>query len=689
MECCPHGKNSRTNVHVKPAHLLLLIGCQLAFTTAALAGNLPKPQMLPIEEQQLKTMSLEQLGNIQVTAVSKQPEEVWQTPAAIFVITSEDIARSGVTNIPDLLRLVPGVQVSRSQSDEWAVGIRGFASGFSKGLLVMIDGRSVYTPLFEGVYWDVQDLALENIDRIEVIRGPAGTIWGVNAVNGVINIITKHARDTQGVMVSALGGGSLEHFIGVAEDGWSFRRNIQARIWVKGFNRGPEINPDHDPYDRWHQERGGFRADWQPNSRDSLMASGMIYRGESGGQNTIGEYFPPAQKIVQGAQPVSGGDIILRWDRTLSDKANFYVQAYFDRTNRKTLQFDESRNTFNVDFVDHIGYLPRQDLIFGMGLRLSPSNLIQTQATVNFTPNKLTDYIYSGFLQDKFSIVPGRLAAILGSKIEDNNYSSVGYEPSARILWNPTAHQTVWAGVSRALRIPGRLDQDLSLTGYDPGSVSPPIFLTIAGNPNFKPEILIGWEAGYRKLVTPKFYADIALFHNQYDDLESYGNISVTAPTQPYPHILLMVPFANGIKGVTDGLELAPDWKPFDWLDLRGTYSHTHMELHSKAGFSEASYISGYTGASPDHIATVQSLFTLPHGIQIDPDYRYMSALPAESVRAYQTADAHLAWKFTKHLQLSADGRNLLQPYHQEFSGDNANPVGIRRSIYGGIAWVP
>ncbi|MGC1782633.1 MAG: TonB-dependent receptor [Acidobacteriaceae bacterium] len=689
MERCPATKSSRASIKTRAAEWRLLISCQLAFTAVALAGPLPKPQMLPIEEQQLKTMSLEQLGNIKVTAVSKQPEEVWQTPAAIFVVTSDDIARSGATNIPDLLRLVPGVQVSRSQSDEWAVGIRGFASSFSKGLLVMIDGRSVYTPLFEGVYWDVQDLALEDIDRIEVIRGPAGTVWGVNAVNGVINIITKHARDTQGVTVSELGGGPVEHFIGMAQDGWSFRHNIQARLWVKGFNRGPELNPGHDPYDRWHQERGGFRADWQPNRRDALTASGMIYQGESGGQNTIGEFFPPAQKIVQGAQPVSGGDIILRWDRTLNARSNFYVQAYFDRTNRKTLQFDESRNTFNVDFVDHIGCLPRQDLIFGMGLRLSPSNLIQTQATVNFIPNKLTDYIYSGFLQDKFSILPDRLAVILGSKIEDNNYSGVGVEPSARILWNPTAHQTAWGGVSRALRIPGRLDQDLSLTGYDSGTVAPPIFLTVAGDPNFKPEILIGWEAGYRRLITHTFYADIALFHNQYDDLESYSTPSITVPTHPYTHILVTVPFANGIKGVTDGLELAADWKPFDWLDLRGTYSHTHMALHSKPGFSESSYIFGYTGASPNHIATVQFLFTLPHGIQIDPDYRYMSALPAESVRAYQTADAHLAWKFAKHLQLSADGRNLLQPYHREFSGDNNNPVGIRRSIYGGIAWVP
>jgi iron complex outermembrane receptor protein len=428
----------------------------VAMASAVVCYGATAAKIHPIEEQQLKSMSLEQLGNVEVTTASKQPEEVWKTPAAVFVITSEDIRRSSATTLPGLLRLVPGVQVSRSQSDEWAVGIRGFTSGFSKDLLVLIDGRSVYTPLFEGVYWDVQDLPLEDIDRIEVIRGPAGAVWGENAVNGVINIITKHARDTHGTYASVLGGGTVDRFIGEAQESWNLRNHWQARVYAKGFNRGPELNPDNNPYDTWHEERGGFRADWQPNHRDTLMVEGDIYQGEVGGQNTIGTFFPPAQMVVQGAQPVSGGDVVLRWDRTLSAKCDFYLQAYFDRTNRNSLQFNETRDTFDVDFVDHIGDLPRQDIVFGAGLRESPSNVIQTHPTVNFTPNQLTDYIYSLFFQDRIEIILNRLAAILGTKIEDNNYSGVGVEPNARILWNPTAHQTVWSAVSRALRVPGR-----------------------------------------------------------------------------------------------------------------------------------------------------------------------------------------------------------------------------------------
>ncbi|HET9098900.1 MAG TPA: TonB-dependent receptor [Acidobacteriaceae bacterium] len=661
----------------------------LMMTSMSVCLGAPIPTVRPIQEQELKSMSLEQLGNVEVTTASKQPEEVWKTPAAVSVITSDDIRQSGATTLPELLRMVPGVQVSRMQSDAWAVGIRGFASQFSKGLLVMIDGRSVYTPLFEGVYWDVQDLPLDDIDRIEVIRGPAGAVWGENAVNGVINIITKHARDTRGTHASALGGGAVDRFIGEAQQSWNLHNHWQARAYAKGFTRGPELDPGNDPYDAWHEERGGFRADWQANHRDTLMIEGDVYQGEVGGQNAIGTFFPPAQIVVQGAQPVSGGDLVLRWDRTLSAKSDFYLEAYFDRTNRKSLQFDETRDTFDVDFVDHIGYLPRQDIVFGAGLRESPSNLIQTHASVNFSPNQLTDYIYSGFLQDRIEILPNRLAAILGTKIEDNNYSGVGVEPNARILWNPTAHQAIWGAVSRVLRVPGRVDQDLTLIGNY--AASPPVFVRILGNPKFKPEVTIGWEAGYRQLLTPRLYVDLSLFHNQYDDLESYGEpiFSVSFPTQPYPYTALNVTFENGVKGVTDGLELAPDWKPFSWLDLRGTYSHLHMALHSKAGFNQASYVASYQGTAPDHIATIQSLLTLPYGIEIDPDYRYMSALPAQDAPGYQTADAHVAWKIRKHFQLTVDGRNLLQPSHREFLGDNSNRVGIKREVYGGIAWIP
>jgi iron complex outermembrane receptor protein len=650
----------------------------------ALPSPAEQPAFPASEPQQLKSLSLEQLGNVKVTTVSKLPEEVWQTPAAIYVMTRDDIRRSGATTIPELLRLIPGVEVARSQSDAWAVGIRGFTSAFSKDLLVLIDGRSVYTPLFEGVYWDVQDTLFEDIDRIEVIRGPGGTAWGANAVNGVINIITRHAKDTQGAM-GTISSGNLNGFVGGIREGFHPGKNFYARIYAKGFDRQGEDNPGHDPYDKWHQARGGFRAEWEPPGRDKFTFQGDIYQGQSGVQVAVGQYTPPAQLVVDAMQPVSGGNLEVRWDRTLAHGSDFYLQAYFDRTNRQTPQFGETRNTFDVDFIDHIGSLPRQDLILGLGLRESPSYIIQKQATVDFPPHRMTDYIYSGFIQDSFRLVPNRLTLILGSKFEDNNFSGFEIQPNARLLWTPSGHQTFWGAISRAVRTPGRLDQDVQLTGFV--EKSPLLFLRVEGDPSFKSEILIGDELGYRQLFTQKLYVDVAAFHNQYDNLESYGTLSFSQATTPYPFLLLNVPYANGIKGTTDGLEIAPDWKPLSWWVLRGSFSHVHLDLRPKAGFSDTGTVASYQGSSPHRQAHIQSMFTLPHGIEFDLDYRFVSALPAQSVRSYQTADAHLGWSFGSHFEISGNGQNLLQPRHQEFTGDNGNVVGIRRTAFGSLTW--
>ncbi len=532
---------------------LALVGALIS--VPAVASSLYQPQ--PGADQQLKQLSLAQLGDVEVTTASKEPEELWQTPAAIAVLTQDDIRHSGATTIPELLRLIPGVNVAREQSDQWAVGVRGFNSQFSSGLLVLIDGRSVYTPLFEGVYWDVQDLVLSDIDRIEVIRGPGGTIWGANAVNGVINIITKKARDTQGGMVNLDAGGPVDRFTGQVRWGASPKPNLQFRLFAKGFNRGPELNPGGDPYDSWHQERGGFRLDWQPTAKDNLSANFMIYGGVSGNQAAIGQYTPPAQLSVDGEQLVSGGDFVVRWDRQLAGGSSFYLQAYFDRTDRNTSQFTETRNTFDLDFIYNLATVKRNNIIVGGGLRESPSNITQVVPTVDFLPHQINNYVYSLFAQDAIQIVPNKLTFTAGTKLENNNYSGWGWQPTARLLWTPKQHVTLWGAVSRALRTPGRVDRDVSVIGYLPG-FNQPIFAQIAGNPNFKPEVLIGWEYGYRQLLARQFYIDIAAFHNQYDDVESYRALAVSAPTVPYPHLLLTEQFDNGLRGVSNGVEVAP-----------------------------------------------------------------------------------------------------------------------------------
>jgi len=664
----------------------------------AVAQLLGRPPMSSAEQQpasqspasKLKSLSLEELGNVEVTTFSKESEDIWNTPAAVFVLTKDDIHRSGATTIPELLRLVPGVSVARSQSGAWSIGIRGFASGFSKGLLVLIDGRSVYTPLFEGVYWDIQDVVLSDIERIEVIRGSGGTIWGANAVNGVINIITKKAADTLGGFADVSAGGTITRFVGQVRYGMGLGTGTYLRMFAKGFNRGAEDNPLGDPYDDWHQARGGFRLDMQRTQRDSLMVSSMVYGGKTGDQNTIGEFYPPSQLVVDGEQSVSGGDILVRWDHSTPAQSNFYLQGYFDRTNRATSQFTETRNAIDLDFIDHLTTLPHQEVTLGAGLRESPSHLIQTQATVNFAPNRINNYVYSLFFQDSIRIVPDRLTLTLGSKFVDDKYSGWGTQPSAEILWRPATMTSLWASVARALRTPGRLDRDLSLLGNIAASgPNGPIFLQVEGNPQFVPEVLIGWNAGMRQLFPHELYVDIAAFHNQHDDLESYGGPAqlFTFPTNPYPYEQINIQFGNGLRGVSDGLEIAPDWKLFHWMELRGSYSHVHVALHSRPGYSQESYASSVEGSSPHREALAQAIFTLPHSVQLDADYRFVSALPANDVPSYQTANASAIYRLGEHVELRASGRNLLQPRHQETLGANSNQVSIKREAFGGLNW--
>src|SRR5215469_170983 len=639
----------------------------------------------------LKEMSLAQLGNVEVTTVSKEPEKLLQTPAAIYVLPGDDIRRAGVTTIPEALRLVPGVEMARIDSDSWSVGIRGFGGAFSRSVLVLIDGRSVYTPLFEGVNWDVQDVMLQDVDRIEVIRGPGGTIWGSNAVNGVINIITKNAKDTHGTL-AAVGSGNVDQATGALRYGGTFHKTIDYRVYGMGFIRGQEFHTNGDPFDEWSMGQLDLRADWSGNDRDSVTFHGDVYSGEKGGETNSAFFFPPSQANVDGTTFVSGGNLLTRWKHQLQNGSDFQLQAYFDRTNRQDAQFGETRDTFDFDFIYHLPLPKHQDFIWGLGARVSPSNFIQTQATVNFTPNQQTDNVYSGFLQDEIPLVTNKLSLTAGTKIEHNNFSGFDFEPSIRALWTPDDHQSFWAAATRAVRTPSRLDQDLGLTGFFSAAPPFPIFVEIKGNPAFKPEELLGYEAGYRSQVNPRLYVDVATFFNNYNDLQSLGDVSIgfaQSPPPSYTYILLSVPFANGLEGNTDGVEINPDWKPTSWWQLKGSYSYLQMHLKDKPGITDAGTAASDTGSSPHHEVVIQSLFDLPGQIEIDPTYRFVSALPAQNVRCYSTMDVHAGWHFAKEMELSVTGDNLFRPYQVEFGSgvNNAPNIGIKRTIYAQLTW--
>lgn len=659
----------------------LMLGATFLAGTAKLHAKNEEPQV-----QKLKSLSLEDLGNVRVTTVTKEPEEVWQTPAAVYVLTQNDIRRSGATTLPDLLRTVPGVEVAEMQSDQWAVGIRGFGSQFSRGVLLLIDGRSAYTDLFEGVNWDVQDVPLADIERIEIIRGPGGTIWGANAVNGVINIITKDSRDTQGTLVRGLSG-RMNRFDGLVREGLH-HNDFYYRIFVHGFEREDEVNPGFDPYDRWHLVHGGVRADWGASARDRFSVTGSLYAGQAGQQVPIVRLNPLEQFTTDMSYDVSGGDVNFYWEHHSSGTSDLRLRAYFDRSNRHGISHGETRNTFDVDLVDRFVALKRNDIIFGAGVRLVPSHFIMTQDRVDFSPRDQTDYIYSAFAQDTVQLSPKRLNLVLGTKLEYNNFSHFEYQPTARILWNPTVHSSLWAAVSRAVRTPGRVDQGAVVTQVIRAN---PLTLERAeGSPSFKSEELLGYEAGYRQLLTRSLYADVAAFYNRYARLEGYGAIQVTTITNPVMAQVLNVPLVNGNDGVTNGFEIAPDWKVRPWWELKGNYSYLHIHTQPRPGFTNllnATVATNNNGSSPHREATAQSYLDLPHGFDFNLDYRFVSRLPAQSVKSYQTADAHLGWRVTRNWRLSVTGRNLLQPSHHEFAGDDGNAVRIRRAVYAGLTW--
>jgi iron complex outermembrane recepter protein len=667
----------------------LLAGTRKAMVLVLVAGSgVLSFAAAPIDQQDnaLLKLSLAELGNVEVTTTSKEPEELWKTPAAVYVLTQEDIRRSGATTIPELLRTVPGVQVSRIDQDHWAVGIRGFADQFSKSMLVLVDGRSLYTPLFAGVAWGLQDgLLLEDIERIEIIRGPGATIWGANAVNGVINIITKSAKDTHG-SYAAVGGGNIDQGITQFRYGNGNGKNFDYRMYGKGYVQGGEYHTDRVPYDEARFGQVGFRTDWNPTDRDVLMVQGDMYKGGLGGTVQFGSFDPPAQITSDQATAVSGGNLMAHWRRQLKTGSDIEVQAYYDRTYALASNYQETRNTFDIDFIHHLPLAGRQDFIWGLGARISPGTFVQVVPTLDVLPNSQSDNVYSGFLQDQIAIVPNRFSLIMGSKLEHNNFTGFEIQPSLRGLWTITPHQTFWASVSRAVRTPSRIEEDFEITDYL--VPTPLIYLTIDGNKSLVSEKLLGYEAGYRRLINPKLYIDISIFHNDYSDLMSLGAETLTADTTPPPpHFTIHFPWANGIQGNTDGVEFAPDWQPLSWWQLRASYSYLNLNLENSPGNSDTSSVSKDEGSSPHNQVSLESRFNLHKGFEFDQTYRYVSALPADLVDSYSTADAHLSWHATKQFEFSLVGENLLQPQHTEFTSSPSPLVGIKRSVYAQINW--
>ena len=657
-----------------------------------LAAYLSAPHWATAAEQnqdalpRLTDLTLDQLGDVEVTSVSKRPEEIWRTAVAVYVITGEDIRRSGATSIPEVLRLAPGIEVARIDSDHWAIGVRGFGDQFSKSLLVLIDGRSIYTPLFAGMYWPAHDVLLEDVDRIEVIRGPGGTIWGANAVNGVINIITKPARETQGTMAS-VGGGNIDRGAAALRYGGGTGNAFNYRLYAKGVNRGAQYHADGVNFDEWWTGQTGFRMDWTARPGETLTLQGDLSKGEHGQRVNVASFSPPSQVPLDGHLDASGVNVLARWQRDSSVGRSYRLQAYYDRTSWLAPHFGERRSTVDLDFVHTITFAGRHAVTAGAGARVSPSQFIQTIQTLDFSPRRTTDSVYSAFAEDEVELARNRVWLTAGSKIEHNTYTGVEVQPGIRLLWTPRAGQSLWSAATRGVRTPSRIESGIVSTSFATMSGAVPVYLRLSGNPDFAAERITGYEAGYRTRLSSLAYLDVAAFHDRHRGLSSFGLGKISVESSPVVHAVADVLYVNGVDGTSDGFEIAPDWQVRRWWQLRGSYSYVRFDLATTPSSIDVNAVARYSGSSPHHQARLQSQLTLPRGGEFDMAYRAVSALPAQNASAYHTADARVGWTASPTLNVSVSGQNLFSPHHVEFGRTPGPAVGISRSIYLELRW--
>jgi len=638
----------------------------------------------------LTQKSLEDLMNIEVTSVSKREQKTSQAAAAVFVISREVIAQSGALNIPDLLRMVPGLDVAQIDAGKWAISARGFNSQYSNKLLVLIDGRTVYSPIFAGVFWDSQNVPLNTIERIEVIRGPGAAVWGSNAVNGVINIITLSATDTQGVKMTADAG---DDNIGpeTIRYGGIGRKVGAYRVFAEGFHDAAlPTFARLDGQDDWRLIHGGFRADTNLSARDSLTTEGEGYSGNAGEIAFFPiSLLPPENATVALRDRYSGWNILSRWKRSISARSETSLQFYFDRTTRSDSTYSVGQSNFDIDFQHQALWGARQDIVWGLGYRVS-SDQLEPTLRISATPRSRGTKLFSSFAQDEISILTDRVRLSLSARVEENSYTGLNLQPSARLLWTPDSKNTVWGAVSHADRTPARTDTDLRVNFEAlPGPSNIPMLVSLFGNPNQKNEELTAFETGYRTILTSQFSLDSTVFYNRYRNLVSVEPGAVRLETDPAPvHLLLPESFGNGLFGETHGIETFANVKVARFWTINPGYTFLTIHLHKFAGSQDGS-ISGTQGGTPDHQAQLRSNVSLPWNLQWNAAAYFVNRLRAQSIPSYTRFDTSLNWRLGESVSLSLVGQNLLKDLHPEYSDPNSTvlPGLMRRTAYGKITW--
>jgi len=691
-----------------PACRLQLV---LLFVFGALTSGVSAPHLLYAEDQEqtpsqssaapnaksILDLDIEQLGkidvrapalNVEVTSVSKQESTVGRSAAAIFVITQEMIRRSGCNNIPDLLRLVPGLEVARINAHQWAISSRGFNDYLANKLLVLIDGRTVYTPLYGGVFWDVQDLLLEDIERIEVIRGPGGTLWGANAVNGVINIITKKAKDTQGALVT-YGGGSEDLALGGARVGGNNGGGLYWRVYGKHFERSAGFSTSDNPYDAWRQGRAGFRADWEPepDGANLLTVQGDYYLSREGNFAVYPLPVPPYSFTDLETEVLGGGNILARWSHFIDDESDWRLQTYFDRAQSEMFWRRYNVNTFDVDFQHRFPLGRRHKIIWGADYRYVHDDTALDGFSARLTPAQKTTSVFSMFVQDEIILVEDRLSFTVGSEFEHNDYTGFEYQPSGRVLFTPDNKRAFWGAVSRAVHVPTRYEADSMLTVLPQPLPFWPYqcFPRWSGNPNLLSEELIAYEIGYRAQPHERFSYDISLFYNQYEHL------AASAPEIPYfdewGNLIIPFQLVNGSRGEGYGVELFGQWTVSERWRLGASYTFFRLHVHTAEGLNPLN--EAQEGYSPRNQVRLISYWDIGRNWRFDGVLRYVDNLPSLGVPSYITIDLRLAWQPRQNLEVAVIGRNLPDDHHVEFTqyAEQYPNTEIKRSVFGSLTW--
>jgi iron complex outermembrane receptor protein len=639
----------------------------------ALIGIILLARLAPAGAQNFTDLDLQTLMDMEVnvTSVAKKPMRLADSPAAVTVITQEDIRRLGISRLPELLRIVPGLDVSRISANTWAISARGFNRQYANKLLVLIDGRSVFTPSFAGVFWDVQDLMIEDIERIEVIRGPGATLWGANAVNGVINITTKAALDTQGGLLASEAGTQTQPAIS-ARYGGALSQDTHYRAYVKYVNDEPFRRQDgQDAPDASHSLRAGFRGDWNRTPEDLFTLQGEGYRAREGESVRQPLLTPPFGQMLDRRDTQDGANLIGRWTRTRAGGSYTSLQAYVDHFHQGVGEAVEDRDTVDVQWEHRLAPGVRHDLIWGLGYRFTADEFTQTPLAT-WSPTSRHLNLYTTFVQDEIVVVPRRLAVTIGSKLEHNDFTGFELQPSVRLSWTLQERHTVWASIAHAISTPSRLERDARVTRSvsQPSPQSPVVEVALLGEPALQSERLNAYELGYRLEASPDLSFDLAVFFNQYGGVTRPVPGDTELVLAPIPHVVATQKWANTVHGNTHGGEASLQWQPLDRWRVTAAYSYLTMDVYDLLD-----------GASPSQQASVRSYINLPHHVEINTAVYYVDRIDAliglEStpIPAYVRLDTGLTWRPRAGLEWGLWGQNLLQSRHPENTSFSTNLI--------------